>query len=85
MDNSVHLAAQGRALLQEAVLIALSEGALSNAEIAQKLELCSDHEGSDKNYLTWMVLGDLLRLNKVGKRRTIVEGTHRKRTEFFVL
>jgi len=81
MNNPSELAARGRSLLQEAILGELSKGPASNAELAKALDLQSDHQGNDKNYLTWMVLGDLLRMGKVVKRRVSTEGS-RVRTEF---
>lgn len=83
MSNATDLAARGRALLQDAVLAKLAEGPMTNAELARALNLNSSHEGNDKDYLTWMILGDLLRAGKIVKRKVAVEGA-RERTEFTV-
>lgn len=70
MSTPVELAAHGRTLLQEAILAKLAEQPMTNAELAKALDLTSDHEGNDKDYLTWMILGDLLRAGKVSKNKT---------------
>jgi len=81
MSTPVETAARGRALLQEAVLTKLAEQPMTNAELAKALDLPSDHEGRHKNWLTWMILGDLLRAKKISKTRIAVKGKKR-RTEF---
>ena len=42
---------------------------LQNAAIAQALGLESDHEGKQKDYLTYSILGSLLKSGKVQKIR----------------
>jgi hypothetical protein len=48
--------------LKEAVLpeIDSSEHGLTNAELVKRIELASDYEGKNKNYLSWSILGLLL-------------------------
>jgi hypothetical protein len=81
VGTPVEMAASGRALLQEAVLAKLAEQPMTNAELAKALNLPSAHEGRHKNWLTWMILGDLLRDGKVSKTRIAVKG-EKRRTEF---
>ena len=53
---------QGLALLKEAILETLREHpqGLRNSEIADRLELRSDFQGKQKDYLSWSVLGLLV-------------------------
>lgn len=64
-------AAAGLALIKEAILAHLgrSPGGLRNAQIARDLGLESVHEGRQKDYLTYSVLGILLRERLVQKVR----------------
>ena len=62
MDR-VRKAAEGRELIEQAILEAL-EGAKSgyyNSELARLLDLESDYEGRHNNYLTYSILGGLLK------------------------
>jgi hypothetical protein len=62
-------AAMGLALIKEAILDHLeahSDG-LRNADLAHDLGLESDHEGQQKDYLTYSVLGLLLKECQVEK------------------
>lgn len=62
-------ATMGLALIKEAMLDHLEghkEG-LRNADIARDLGLESDHEGQQKDYLTYSILGLLLKECQVGK------------------
>lgn len=62
-------AEMGLALIKEAMLSHLSahpEG-LRNAEFAHHLGLESDHEGAQKDYLTYSVLGVLMNEGEVEK------------------
>jgi hypothetical protein len=64
-------AGMGLALIKEAMLDYLEangEG-LRNSELARDLGLESDHEGQQKDYLTYSVLGLLLKECKVLKIR----------------
>lgn len=69
MDN-VEKAANGLVLLKEAIVEALHEHSdgLSNAEIAEMLDIRSDYRGSQKDYLSWSVLGLLLNEERVVRR-----------------
>ena len=55
-------AQRGLALLKEAILeiIDAYPGGVTNAEIADALEIRSDYGGAQKDYLSWSVLGLLL-------------------------
>lgn len=60
-------AQEGLRLLKEAILELLSgepEG-LRNVDIAVELRIQSDYQGSQKDYLSWSVLGLLLNDGKV--------------------
>lgn len=64
-------AENGNALIEEAIIALLHnhiEG-LSNTEIARILNLESSHEGSQINYLTYSVLGNLMKNGSVIKKR----------------
>lgn len=60
-------AQQGLALLKEAILGVLEDksGGLRNAEIADILEIHFDYQGSQKDYLSWSILGLLMNEEKV--------------------
>lgn len=64
------LASDALKKMKEAILALLrnSDG-LTNSEIAEKLNLCCSHEGGQKNYLTYSVLGILMAEGKVEKVR----------------
>ncbi|MEJ5366542.1 MAG: hypothetical protein WHS86_15720 [Desulfosoma sp.] len=64
-------------LLKEAILALLAEnpGGLTNAEIADMLDIRSDYKGSQKDYLSWSVLGLLLNEGKI----------HREGRRYFLL
>jgi len=62
-----NLAAEGLKLIKEAILECLKnhpEG-IGNSEIAKELNLESDFQGKQKNYITYSVLGLLLKENKI--------------------
>ncbi len=63
-------AQQGLALLKEAILEILTQKSdgLRNAEIAELLEIRSDYQGEQKDYLSWSVLGLLLNEGKVVRK-----------------
>ncbi len=63
-------AQQGLSLLKQAILEALSNNpeGLQNAEIAELLGLRSDYKGSNKDYLSWSVLGLLLNSGNVERK-----------------
>jgi uncharacterized protein len=62
-------AAMGLVLIKEAILLHLGDHPerLRNAKIAQDLALESEHEGKQKDYLTYSALGILLRERQVRK------------------
>lgn len=62
-------AQQGLRLIEDSIIELLSyniEG-LTNAEIVEYLGLQSEHQARQKNYLTYSVLGNLMKDNKVIK------------------
>ena len=63
-------AQQGLNLLKEAILgiLAQKSDGLRNAEIAEILEIHSDYQGSQKDYLSWSVIGLLLNEGKVVRK-----------------
>jgi len=69
--SSQSKAAMGLALIREAILdhLARSKDGLRNADIARELGLESDHEGHQKDYLTYSGLGLLLKQHEVDKVR----------------
>jgi hypothetical protein len=67
MDNRT-TAHQGLDLLKKAVLSELEFGPLSNADLVHRLEIASDFEGKNRNYLSWSILGLLVGEGKVGYR-----------------
>lgn len=54
-------------LLKEAILEVISNNpqGIGNSEVARLLELESDFEGSQKNYLSWSIIGLLVNEGKV--------------------
>jgi len=76
-------AQQGLALLKEAILEILTQknGGLTNAEIADLLDIRSDYQGAQKDYLSWSLLGLLLNEDKiVRKGRRYFLGTKQERS-----
>lgn len=65
------LAEKGNSLIEESILnlLKLYPDGLSNSEIASNLNLKSSHEGSQTNYLTYSVLGNLMSKNMISKRK----------------
>jgi len=63
-------AQRGLELVKEAILDILDQKSdgLRNAEIAEILEIRSDYQGEQKDYLSWSVLGLLLNEGKVVKK-----------------
>jgi hypothetical protein len=62
------MAQQGLTLLKEAVLGELASGPLSNADVVHRLDIASDFEGKNRNYLSWSILGLLVGEGKVEYR-----------------
>ena len=67
---------QAISLLKEAVVetIKLHPDGIGNSDIARRLQLESDFEGSQKNYLSWSIIGLLVnegkvKYKKVGSRK----------------
>ena len=68
-------AQDGLALIKQAIVAELAAHpyCLSNAEIVSRLDLESDFEGQNRNYLSWSILGLLIGEGKVsysGKRQS---------------
>jgi len=62
VNNARTQAQQGLSLLKEAIMSVLARSAdgLTNAEIADLLDIRSDYKGSQKDYLSWSILGLLI-------------------------
>ena len=70
LEAPSEIAQQGLQLIEEAILKYLASrplGAINN-EIARELRLESEFEGKQKNYLTYSVLGGLLKDGKVVRK-----------------
>ena len=72
MNDDLHtrqMALAGLRKIEDAILILLSRNpqGLRNSEIADALSLRSDFQGSQRNYLTYSVLGGLLAQDKVAR------------------
>ncbi len=65
MNNRI-AAKVGLELLKEAILSELASGPLSNAELVHRLNIPSDFEGENRNYLSWSILGLLVGEGLVG-------------------
>lgn len=64
------LASDALKKMEEAILALLgNHNGLTNSEIAEILKLRCSHEGHQKNYLTYSVLGILMKKGKVEKIR----------------
>ena len=62
------LACEARKKMEEAIIALLgNHNGLKNSEIAEKLDLRSSHEGGQKNYLTYSILGILMEKGIVKK------------------
>jgi hypothetical protein len=60
-------AQKGLLFMKESILALLKnhpEG-LNNSEIAKKLDISSDYQGGNKDYLSWSLLGLLLNEKKI--------------------
>ena len=73
MSGLQEQAANGRAILENAVLDALRQhpSGLYNNELARLLALESSYEGRQQNYLTYSLLGGLLADGRVTKEKRI--------------
>ena len=67
---------QAVALLKEAIIetITLYPSGIGNSDIARKLQIESDFEGRQKNYLSWSIIGLLvnegrLKYSKIGQNK----------------
>tara|TARA_B100000315_G_C14458069_1_gene532389 strand:- start:166 stop:402 length:237 start_codon:yes stop_codon:yes gene_type:complete len=60
-------AQEGLNLLKESILktIENNPGGVSNIDVARELDIESDYQGAQKNYLSWSILGLLLNEEKV--------------------
>jgi hypothetical protein len=67
VDDPAELAQQGLGKIERAILQVLGAHpqGLRNADVAEKLGLRSDFNGRQKDYLTYSVLGRLLRTGRV--------------------
>lgn len=65
-------AQQGLELLKRAILetIEAHPGGITNAEIADALDIRSDYAGGQKDYLPWSILGLLLNEGKIQRSGT---------------
>lgn len=65
--TSLDKSKQAVALLKEAILETLAHHptGIGNSDLARMLNLESDFEGSQKNYLSWSVIGLLVNEGKV--------------------
>jgi uncharacterized protein len=71
--RSEEKARQGLQLLKEAILETVGQhaGGLSNAQIAELLQIHSDFGGKQRDYLSWSVIGLLVnegKLRKLGEK-----------------
>jgi len=73
---AIDKARQGLTFLKEAILeiIGNHSDGIGNSDIARQLSLESDFEGSQKNYLSWSIIGLLVndgkvKYKKVGSRK----------------
>jgi len=63
-------AKKGKQLLKRAIIgIVKDNPGITNVEIAKKLDLQSDFEGSQKNYLSWSILGLLVNSGKISYKQ----------------
>lgn len=72
-DNELRqMAIAGIKQIETAILELLSNypNGLSNQEIVDKLSLSSSHEGRQKNYLTYSILGNLMESGHVLKDKS---------------
>lgn len=78
--NKLEKAAEGLRLLEEAIVEELRghPQGLGNSELARALQLESDHQGRHDNYLTYSVVGGLLKKGEV-----VVE--KRERRNYYLL
>lgn len=69
-------AQQGLTLMKEAILevVRANPAGITNAEIADALDIRSDYAGGQKDYLPWSILGLLLNEEKIqrsGRGRSV--------------
>lgn len=71
MASYIETAQQGLCLLEEAILAALAEhkDGLYNNELARLLQIESNYEGKQANYLSYSILGGLLRNGRIVKEK----------------
>jgi len=65
--NALAKSQQAVALLKEAIIdtIKLHPNGIGNSDLARKLQIESDFEGAQKNYLSWSIIGMLVNEGKV--------------------
>jgi len=71
-------AQEGLSLLRRSILktIKNNPGGINNADIAKELCIQSDYQGSQKNYLSWSILGLLLNEGKVRRSGRLYFSNH---------
>jgi len=69
--SSLKKAQSGLALLKESILelASANDGLVTNAEASEYLELSSDYNGKQKDYLTYSILGLLMRDGKIEREK----------------
>jgi uncharacterized protein len=66
-------AEKGLGLLKESILDFLKQhpDGATNAQVNNALDLHSEQAGKQKNYLSWSILGILMREGKVARKRAV--------------
>ncbi len=78
-DGCIEKAQIGLTLLKQALveLAAANRSGITNSDAVQALGLQSDHKGQQRNYLSWSILGILMREGRVKKIAPSSGGTSR--------
>ena len=78
--NPAEKAQNGLKLLKEAILELLEQNAdgLTNAKIAKMLDIKSDYQGVQKDYLSWSILGLLLNEGKIKRKARLYFSSNKK-------
>lgn len=71
VSSYIETAKSAVCLLEQAILDALADNAsgLYNSELARLLQIESDYKGKQTNYLTYSILGGLLKSGKIREER----------------
>jgi hypothetical protein len=77
MNDPAARAKKGVHFLEESIIELLKQhpDGLTNYAIAKTLEIESDQEGRQKNYLSWSILGRLMKQSLVTRTKT-ADGKH---------